>query len=273
MFISWLLGTFLIVYNVKITLSCRQQWQQAAIDAVHELLDHELEPVNPTDVIYEKLDHEVIKTKSLFRSGGHNMNFWGPFSVYTDAGGCYEEDRPEAYTGAYTLSESGQGCLMWREFTKWIRQHSRNTMMAKRRKMLNTSWASMQGKDYSEEDAILKAANETIANMEEQGLVGHNFCRDFDGNGKPWCFVQKGRMIMWENCGVPVCTLCWRMRQRALRFKFNPMLFKNYWLPQCNFNGSFARVQCWKAYCWCSRYDGGVIRETLRKSNRSQLKC
>ncbi|XP_068130741.1 tissue-type plasminogen activator isoform X2 [Hyperolius riggenbachi] len=37
------------------------------------------------------------------------------------------------------------------------------------------------------------------------GLGNHNYCRNPDGDAKPWCYVSKGGIYSWEHCSVPQC--------------------------------------------------------------------
>ncbi|KAF7710854.1 hypothetical protein HF521_009726 [Silurus meridionalis] len=38
-----------------------------------------------------------------------------------------------------------------------------------------------------------------------QGLGPHNYCRNPDGDSKPWCFIRSGKKIRWDHCNVRKC--------------------------------------------------------------------
>ncbi|XP_037533972.1 hyaluronan-binding protein 2 [Nematolebias whitei] len=40
---------------------------------------------------------------------------------------------------------------------------------------------------------------------DREGLGLHNFCRNPDGEPKPWCFFRKGRQLFWDYCDVTRC--------------------------------------------------------------------
>ena len=39
---------------------------------------------------------------------------------------------------------------------------------------------------------------------DETGLGDHNYCRNPDGETRPWCFVNESP-AGWEYCVIPVC--------------------------------------------------------------------
>ncbi|XP_011601698.1 plasminogen activator, urokinase a isoform X1 [Takifugu rubripes] len=40
---------------------------------------------------------------------------------------------------------------------------------------------------------------------DSNGIGDHNYCRNPDQSGRPWCYVRRGRRIVWEFCVVPMC--------------------------------------------------------------------
>ncbi|XP_060737276.1 salivary plasminogen activator beta isoform X2 [Tachysurus vachellii] len=38
------------------------------------------------------------------------------------------------------------------------------------------------------------------------GLGNHNYCRNPDGDSRPWCYIYKKSQIVWEFCSIPNCT-------------------------------------------------------------------
>lgn len=84
-----------------------------------------------------------------------------------------------AYRGTHSLTASGASCLPW------------NSMVLKGK--INTAWRP---------------------NALSLGLGKHNYCRNPDGDDKPWCHVLKGRQLTWEYCDIPQCSTC-GLRQYA----------------------------------------------------------
>ncbi|KAJ8248414.1 hypothetical protein GJAV_G00241780 [Gymnothorax javanicus] len=84
---------------------------------------------------------------------------------------CYE-DNGESYRGHVSETEDGDDCLFW-----------------------NSHFILKQGTDpftlYESED--------------ENGLGRHNYCRNPDGDIKPWCFIKRGRKLRWDHCNVRKC--------------------------------------------------------------------
>lgn len=39
----------------------------------------------------------------------------------------------------------------------------------------------------------------------KHGIGRHAYCRNPDGDLKPWCFVQKNEVLSWEHCDIPQC--------------------------------------------------------------------
>ncbi|CAL8385077.1 unnamed protein product [Arctogadus glacialis] len=47
----------------------------------------------------------------------------------------------------------------------------------------------------------------TVEGARGKGLGAHNYCRNPDGDRRPWCYVlDAGGAISWEPCGVPACS-------------------------------------------------------------------
>uniref|UniRef100_A0A671MTH1 Tissue-type plasminogen activator-like n=1 Tax=Sinocyclocheilus anshuiensis TaxID=1608454 RepID=A0A671MTH1_9TELE len=75
------------------------------------------------------------------------------------------------YRGTRSMSMSGLECINW-----------------------NSS--SLRGKKFT--------ARRLEANT--LGLGNHNYCRNPDGDTKPWCYVYKKAQISWEFCFLPTCS-------------------------------------------------------------------
>uniref|UniRef100_A0A8C5D186 trypsin n=1 Tax=Gadus morhua TaxID=8049 RepID=A0A8C5D186_GADMO len=86
-----------------------------------------------------------------------------------DPDDCYEGDG-EDYRGNVTETEDGDECLYW-----------------------NSHF-------------ILENGANPFSDLEDtDGLGPHNFCRNPDGDTKPWCFIRKGRKLRWDYCDVEQC--------------------------------------------------------------------
>uniref|UniRef100_A0A9J8C8U6 Plasminogen activator n=1 Tax=Cyprinus carpio carpio TaxID=630221 RepID=A0A9J8C8U6_CYPCA len=74
------------------------------------------------------------------------------------------------YRGTWSMSISGLECINW-----------------------NSS--ALRGKKFT--------AGRPEANT--LGLGNHNYCRNPDGDAKPWCYVYKKAQLSWEFCSLPTC--------------------------------------------------------------------
>ncbi|XP_026794962.3 hyaluronan-binding protein 2 [Pangasianodon hypophthalmus] len=82
---------------------------------------------------------------------------------------CYEGNG-ESYRGTVSETEEGDDCLYWNS----------HFLLGKGTNPFNTF-------------------------NDPQGLGPHNYCRNPDGESKPWCFTRSGRMIKWDHCNVRKC--------------------------------------------------------------------
>ncbi|XP_051950947.1 tissue-type plasminogen activator-like isoform X2 [Xyrauchen texanus] len=74
------------------------------------------------------------------------------------------------YRGTWSMSASGLECVNW-----------------------NSS--SLRGKKFT-------ARRSESSSL---GLGNHNYCRNPDGDTKPWCYVYKSAQMTWEFCSLPTC--------------------------------------------------------------------
>ncbi|PNJ34674.1 PLAT isoform 7 [Pongo abelii] len=95
-----------------------------------------------------------------------------------------------AYRGTHSLTESGASCLLW------------NSMI-------------LIGKVYTAQNP----------NAQALGLGKHNYCRNPDGDAKPWCHVLKNRRLTWEYCDVPSCSTCGLRQYSQPQFRIKGGLF------------------------------------------------
>nr|XP_048714458.1 hyaluronan-binding protein 2 isoform X1 [Caretta caretta]XP_048714459.1 hyaluronan-binding protein 2 isoform X1 [Caretta caretta] len=84
---------------------------------------------------------------------------------------CYEQDGHE-YRGKVSQTRSGETCLHWN--SNLLLDESYNAFM---------------------EDA------------KYYGIGDHNFCRNPDGDVKPWCFIKTDNKVKWDSCDVSPCSV------------------------------------------------------------------
>ncbi|XP_071385949.1 hyaluronan-binding protein 2-like [Centroberyx affinis] len=83
---------------------------------------------------------------------------------------CYQEDG-EFYRGTVSVTDDGDECLDW-----------------------NSYFILQKGGDPFKEYAGF------------DGIGPHNYCRNPDGDARPWCFVNKNGNLKWEYCKVKNCS-------------------------------------------------------------------
>ncbi|XP_044070372.1 hyaluronan-binding protein 2-like isoform X2 [Siniperca chuatsi] len=84
-------------------------------------------------------------------------------------GDCYVDDG-ESYRGNMSETDDGDECLFW-----------------------NSHF-------------ILEKGVDPFNSFEDKdGLGPHNFCRNPDGDRKPWCFFRRGCKLLWDYCDVTKC--------------------------------------------------------------------
>ncbi|XP_040904995.1 hyaluronan-binding protein 2-like [Toxotes jaculatrix] len=82
---------------------------------------------------------------------------------------CYVDDG-ESYRGNVSETDDGDECLYW-----------------------NSHF-------------ILEKGTDPFSTFEdEDGLGPHNFCRNPDGDTKPWCYFRRGTRLLWDYCDLTVC--------------------------------------------------------------------
>ncbi|XP_062851826.1 hyaluronan-binding protein 2-like [Trichomycterus rosablanca] len=82
---------------------------------------------------------------------------------------CYEGNG-ESYRGKVSETDDGDDCLFW-----------------------NSHFILGQG------------INPFTTYEDAHGLGRHNFCRNPDGEKKPWCFTKSGKKLRWDYCDVKKC--------------------------------------------------------------------
>uniref|UniRef100_A0A8C0H9R1 Kringle domain-containing protein n=1 Tax=Chelonoidis abingdonii TaxID=106734 RepID=A0A8C0H9R1_CHEAB len=92
---------------------------------------------------------------------------------------CFEQDGHE-YRGKVSQTRSGETCLHWN--SNLLLDESYNAFM---------------------EDA------------EYYGIGEHNFCRNPDGDVKPWCFIKTDNKVKWDSCDVSPCSATGRVENNT----------------------------------------------------------
>ncbi|XP_028983503.1 hyaluronan-binding protein 2 [Betta splendens] len=82
---------------------------------------------------------------------------------------CYV-DNGQSYRGNVSETDDGDECLHW-----------------------NSHFVLANG------------INPFTAYQDKDGLGPHNFCRNPDGDTRPWCFYRRGRKLRWDYCDVTKC--------------------------------------------------------------------
>ncbi|XP_041921976.1 hyaluronan-binding protein 2-like [Alosa sapidissima] len=113
-------------------------------------------------------DGKCIKDGQDFDCVCHD-NFSGTF-CQVGPDDCYKGDG-ESYRGNVSETEDGDECLYW-----------------------NSHFLLNNG------------VNPFSAYEDSDGLGPHNFCRNPDGEVKPWCFIRRGKRLRWEHCDVRKCS-------------------------------------------------------------------
>uniref|UniRef100_A0A8C7ENQ0 t-plasminogen activator n=1 Tax=Neovison vison TaxID=452646 RepID=A0A8C7ENQ0_NEOVI len=156
-----------------------------------------------------------------------------------------------AYRGTYSLTASGTSCLSWNS-------------------------VALAGKVYTA----------WKSNSQALGLGNHNYCRNPDGDAKPWCHVLKDRKVTWEYCDVPQCSTCGLRQYKQPQFRIKGGLYtditshpwqaaifvKNRRSPgERFFCGGILISSCWvlsAAHCFQERYNPHHLRVVLGRTYR-----
>ncbi|XP_046889014.1 hyaluronan-binding protein 2 isoform X2 [Hypomesus transpacificus] len=96
-------------------------------------------------------------------------NYSGKF-CQVDPNDCYQEDG-QNYRGTVSETEGGLDCLNWNSFF------------------------------------ILEKGGDPFTDYQDfDGIGPHNYCRNPDGDSRPWCFVNKKGKLRWDHCDVRSCS-------------------------------------------------------------------
>ncbi|XP_058381280.1 tissue-type plasminogen activator [Diceros bicornis minor] len=187
----------------------------------------------------------------VFKVGKYSSEFCSTPSCPTEkTGDCYT-GRGLAYRGTHSLTTSGASCLQW------------NSMI-------------LIGKIYTAR----------TTNAQALGLGKHNYCRNPDGDAKPWCHVLKDRTLTWEYCDIPQCPTCGLRQYKQPQFRIKGGLYadiashpwqaaifaKNRRAPGERFLcGGILISSCWvlsAAHCFQERFPPHHLKVVLGRTYR-----
>uniref|UniRef100_A0ABI7ZIR1 t-plasminogen activator n=1 Tax=Felis catus TaxID=9685 RepID=A0ABI7ZIR1_FELCA len=163
---------------------------------------------------------------------------------------CYK-DQGITYRGTWSTAESGAECINW-----------------------NSSVLALKPYNGRRPNAIML------------GLGNHNYCRNPDGDAKPWCHVLKDHKLTWEYCDVPQCSTCGLRQYKQPQFRIKGGLYaditshpwqaaifvKNRRSPGERFLcGGILISSCWvltAAHCLQERYPPHHLKVVLGRTYR-----
>nr|XP_004669074.2 tissue-type plasminogen activator [Jaculus jaculus] len=187
----------------------------------------------------------------VFKAGKYTSEFCSLPACPKEKGeDCYVE-KGLAYRGTLSFTTTGASCLPW------------NSMI-------------LMGKSYTA----------WRTNAQALGLGRHNYCRNPDGDAKPWCHVLKDRKLTWEYCDVPPCSTCGLRQYKQPQFRIKGGLFtditshpwqaaifvKNRRSPGDRFLcGGVLISSCWvlsAAHCFLERFPNQHLKVVLGRTYR-----
>ncbi|KAF6084705.1 plasminogen activator, tissue type [Phyllostomus discolor] len=179
---------------------------------------------------------------------------------------------PEGYTGKLCEVEKNGDCYFGKGLTY------RGT------RSLTTSGASCL--PWNSKALIGKIYTAWKTNAQTLGLGKHNYCRNPDGDAKPWCHVQKDGELKWEYCDIPQCSTCGLRQYKRPQFRIKGGLYaditshpwqaalfvQNRRSPgERFFCGGILIGSCWvlsAAHCFQERYPPHQLRVVLGRTYR-----
>lgn len=135
-------------------------------------------------------DQDVKPWCYVFKAGKYTPEFCStPACPTGKSEDCYI-GKGSAYRGTQSRTTSGASCLPW------------NSII-----LINKSYTAWR------------------SNAQALGLGRHNYCRNPDGDAKPWCHVLKDRKLTWEYCDVSSCSTCGLRQYKQSQFRIKGGLF------------------------------------------------
>ncbi|XP_004682333.2 PREDICTED: tissue-type plasminogen activator [Condylura cristata] len=125
----------------------------------------------------------------VFKAGKYSPEFCSTPACTQENGNCYIKNGL-TYRGTHSRTMSGASCLKWNA-------------------------------------KVLLSAKHTarMTDARALGLGNHNYCRNPDGDDRPWCYVLKDLRVMWEYCNVPQCSTCGLRKYKQTQFRIKGGLF------------------------------------------------
>lgn len=196
-------------------------------------------------------DRDVKPWCYVFKAGKYTTEFCStPACPKEPTEDCYV-GKGVTYRGTHSFTTSKASCLPW------------NSMI-------------LIGKTYTA----------WRANSQALGLGRHNYCRNPDGDAKPWCHVMKGRKLTWEYCDMSPCSTCGLRQYKQPQFRIKGGLFtditshpwqaaifvKNKRSPGERFLcGGVLISSCWvlsAAHCFVERFSPHHLKVVLGRTYR-----
>ncbi|XP_045142790.1 tissue-type plasminogen activator [Echinops telfairi] len=203
------------------------------------------------EIVFRNPDQDSKPWCYVFKAGKYNPEFCStPACAKEKNGDCYSGNGFD-YRGTHSLTTSGATCLQWNS----------RILIGK----INTAW---------------KSTAPTL------GLGQHNYCRNPDGDVKPWCHVLKSRKLTWEYCDVPQCSTCGLRQDKQAQFRIKGGLYtditahpwqaaiftKNRKDPGESFHcGGILINSCWvlsAAHCFQERFAPQNLKVVLGRTYR-----
>ncbi|XP_036009720.1 tissue-type plasminogen activator isoform X2 [Mus musculus] len=163
---------------------------------------------------------------------------------------CYV-GKGVTYRGTHSLTTSQASCLPWNSIV-------------------------LMGKSYTA----------WRTNSQALGLGRHNYCRNPDGDARPWCHVMKDRKLTWEYCDMSPCSTCGLRQYKRPQFRIKGGLYtditshpwqaaifvKNKRSPGERFLcGGVLISSCWvlsAAHCFLERFPPNHLKVVLGRTYR-----
>jgi len=263
---------FVLFYYLlkKAAFGCHVQLRRAILNLKQTFTDDN--EMNSNNKDYIKLNKKKSKTNEFYflseRLGkdkllkqqihGHIMSF------YSDSGACYYPGLASSYRGNKDAGHSGKRCEKWSVVVSLLEKQI-NTFQKHKIKLMEKYKLPLNFK--SNIDDYIEITNKTIYEMINKNILHHNYCRDPDETGIPWCYVKLGKEVAWEPCNIPKCTICWGLRQRVLQSNN-----EKFWKPFCAMlEGDFLPLQCHLEYCWCSEKNGTLIKGSVVNAKKNGM--
>ncbi|CAG0887793.1 unnamed protein product [Darwinula stevensoni] len=111
---------------------------------------------------------------------------------------CRLTEKGREYIGRVNVTESGRGCLDWRDYPYGTPDDFNVTVEVKE------FLESKSPFDPDRTPATNAAFEVHFLNLDSWSH--QNFCRNPSGRDRPWCFVSDPPAKQWEYCDIPTCT-------------------------------------------------------------------